>query len=72
MLKKIDLARTHKVTPSFVTRLIQGDKFTTIPGLALAAAQMTGKKPILFFNPRLRDLALAAHPELAKIPKKSA
>lgn len=65
-MKANQIAKNHKVHETLVSHIRSGNKFTDNILLAIDIAKLTGKKPITFIRPRLRELALQAHPELNK------
>jgi len=68
--KRIEVAADNKVYPSTVTRLISGDRKTYNIPLAIAVAQIAGKRPIDFINSKIKSLALEIHPSLGRKVKK--
>ncbi len=65
-MKIADIATAHKVSPSLVYHVIDGRKKTSILGLAIDVARITGKRPIDHVTDKFQKIALAAHPELGK------
>lgn len=61
-----EIVNSENVTRAFVSRLIHGKQHTKIESLAKKIALMTGKKPIIYIIPELRDMFLRADPEMGK------
>lgn len=71
-MRSIEIARQTKVSAMMVTLLRQGKTKTTNIPLAVAMAEMTGKRPIDFISDKIRSLALQINPGLAKRLKRTA
>ncbi len=59
------LSDAHNISESMVYHVYRRWKKTTVLGLALDLATITGAKPLNYVTEKYRSLALAAHPELA-------
>ena len=51
---------------AYIIQLKKGDRLTTNIDLAKKAAHETGRKPIEFISPRVRDAYKKAYPDLCK------
>ena len=66
MMKQKEVAKQFRVSESLISQLIKKQRFTRNHLLAVAIAQNEGTKPIQYINPKLRDIYLAAYPDMNK------
>lgn len=58
-----------KVNPKYKHLVKSGERHTTDPDLAIDIARATGKKPIEYISPRVREAYKKAYPKLLKAVK---
>jgi predicted transcriptional regulator len=59
-----EIAKQFGLSDSAITFYIKGLRHTKNYFLAVALAQLKGTKPIQYINPKLRDIYLAAYPDM--------
>jgi len=66
MITQEQIASKYGKKQSFISDLSLGNRFTTDPDLAVEMAQMYGRLPIDYINPRKRPVYLKAYPKLGR------
>lgn len=69
-MKAIELANKYEVHETLISHIRHNRKYTDNLLLAKDMAALTGRKPIDFVRPKIKALALAAHPELNTVHKR--